>query len=86
MTRTQDLYRFWTTHPAFDAAARAELLALADDQAEIEDRFYTDLQFGTAGLRGILGAGTNRMNTYTVARAAEGPYFCQPWHSCPAFR
>lgn len=72
MTRAQDLYRFWTTHPSFDQATRNELLAVADDPADIEDRFYTDLQFGTAGLRGILGAGTNRMNPYTVARAAEG--------------
>ena len=72
MTRAQDLYRFWTTHPAFDAGTRDELLAIADNREEIEDRFYTDLQFGTAGLRGILGAGTNRMNPYTVARAAEG--------------
>lgn len=72
MTRAQDLYRFWTTHPSFDEATRNELLAVADDPADIEDRFYTDLQFGTAGLRGIIGAGTNRMNKYTVARAAEG--------------
>ncbi|HBP37974.1 MAG TPA: phosphoglucomutase [Clostridiales bacterium] len=72
MTRTQDLYQVWTTDPAFDAATRDELLAIRDDPAEIEDRFYMDLEFGTAGLRGIIGAGTNRMNRYTVARASEG--------------
>ncbi len=72
MSRAQDLYRLWTTDQAFDAATRAELLAISKDPTEIEDRFYMDLAFGTAGLRGIIGAGTNRMNRYTVARASEG--------------
>ncbi|MBO7113118.1 MAG: phospho-sugar mutase, partial [Bacteroidaceae bacterium] len=51
---------------------RNELIAIKDDTKEIEDRFYRDLEFGTAGLRGVLGAGTNRMNVYTVAKASEG--------------
>ncbi len=72
MTHAQDLYKLWTTDPTFDAATRAELLAIQDNAAEIEDRFYQDLAFGTAGLRGVIAAGTNRMNRYTVARAAKG--------------
>src|SRR5690554_5872655 len=72
MARVEELYQLWSQNPYFDAKTRAELLAIADQPAEIEDRFYTDLVFGTAGLRGILGAGTNRMNQYTVARAADG--------------
>ncbi len=55
-----------------DSTTKAELLAIQDDQNEIEERFYKDLEFGTAGLRGILGAGTNRMNVYTVRRATQG--------------
>ncbi|NLC40887.1 MAG: phospho-sugar mutase, partial [Clostridiaceae bacterium] len=62
----------WTENPAFDDATRDELKAIAGDKVQIEDRFYQDLQFGTAGLRGIMGAGSNRMNVYTVARAAAG--------------
>ena len=72
MSRAQDLFRVWTTDPAFDTATRAELLAVKDDPVEIEDRFYMDMAFGTAGLRGVIGAGTNRMNRYTVAKASEG--------------
>jgi phosphoglucomutase len=72
MTIAQERYERWLDDPAFDAATRAELLAIRDNPAEIVDRFYMDLAFGTAGLRGILGAGTNRMNRYTVARAAAG--------------
>ncbi len=67
-------YNFWTTSPIFDAQTRAEL-ALLDpvrDAAEIEDRFYRDLEFGTGGLRGVMGAGTNRMNKYTVGKATRG--------------
>ncbi|NLL64259.1 MAG: phospho-sugar mutase [Clostridiaceae bacterium] len=62
----------WQTDPFFDEETRKELTAIKDDPAEIEERFYQNLEFGTAGLRGILGAGTNRMNIYTVAWAAEG--------------
>ncbi len=72
ISRAQTVYQNWLENPALDAATLAELVAIADDTVEIEDRFYQDLQFGTAGLRGIMGAGTNRMNRYTVARAAEG--------------
>ena len=72
MTLAQERYNRWTTDLNFDESTRAELLAIAHDEKEIEDRFYMDLEFGTAGLRGVLGAGTNRMNFYTVARASEG--------------
>ena len=65
-------YEFWSTDPYFDEGTRNELIAIKDDKKEIEDRFYRDLEFGTAGLRGVLGAGTNRMNVYTVAKASEG--------------
>ncbi len=67
-------YTFWKTNEFFDSDTRAELAALdpARDQKEIEDRFYRDLEFGTGGLRGVMGAGTNRMNRYTVGRATAG--------------
>ena len=65
-------YELWSTDPYFDEGTRNELIAIKDDVKEIEDRFYRDLEFGTAGLRGVLGAGTNRMNVYTVAKASEG--------------
>lgn len=67
-----DEYQLWSTDPFFDEGTRNELAAIKDDAREIEDRFYRDLEFGTAGLRGVLGAGTNRMNVYTVAKASEG--------------
>jgi phosphoglucomutase len=66
----RDRYHFWTTQPRFDKATREELFRISEDPAEIEDRFYRSLEFGTAGLRGVIGAGTNRMNVYTVAMAA----------------
>ncbi|MEG1152926.1 MAG: phospho-sugar mutase [Ruthenibacterium sp.] len=65
-------YQTWTQHPALDAAVAAELAACKDDAAAIDDRFYRDLEFGTGGLRGVLGAGSNRMNVYTVAKATRG--------------
>ena len=65
-------YELWSTDPFFDEGTRNELIAIKDDTKEIEDRFYRDLEFGTAGLRGVIGAGTNRMNVYTVAKASEG--------------
>ncbi len=71
-TRAQIAYESWISNPKIDAATLSELVSIADDSEEIEDRFYQGLQFGTAGLRGILGAGTNRMNAYTLIRAAEG--------------
>ncbi len=65
------VYTAWCQSPALDEDTRAELLALKDE-GEIEDRFYRDLAFGTGGLRGLLGAGSNRMNIYTVRRATQG--------------
>ena len=59
-------YEIWCTDPYFDDATKAELKSIANDEKEIEDRFYRTLEFGTAGLRGVIGAGTNRMNIYTV--------------------
>lgn len=72
MSRSSELYTLWSTDLYFDEATRAELAAISDDKSEIEERFYRDLEFGTGGIRGILGAGTNRMNIYTIAKAAEG--------------
>ena len=67
-------FLFWQTDDFFDTQTRKELSALDPDQdaSEIEDRFYRDLEFGTGGLRGIMGAGTNRMNRYTVGKATKG--------------
>ena len=65
-------YQSWLDNPYFDDATKAELAGIADDEKEIEERFYKDLEFGTAGLRGIIGAGTNRMNIYTVRKATQG--------------
>lgn len=67
-----ETYRFWCENPYFDESTRAELAAIADDETEIRERFYRDLEFGTGGLRGIIGAGTNRMNLYTVRKATQG--------------
>ena len=64
-------YKRWRTDPVFDEETRRELSALADEK-EIEDRFYKTLAFGTGGLRGVIGAGTNRMNIYTVGKATQG--------------
>ena len=62
-------YDKWCNDPYFDDQTREELKAIAGDDKEIEDRFYRTLEFGTAGLRGVIGAGTNRMNIYTVRQA-----------------
>lgn len=67
-----DRYQFWLTDSYFDEETRRELRAIEGDKKEIEERFYTELSFGTAGLRGIIGAGTNRMNRYTVRKATQG--------------
>ena len=64
-------YQKWLSEPSFDKATKEELLALTDEK-EIEDRFYKELEFGTAGLRGIMGAGTNRMGRYTVGKVTLG--------------
>lgn len=68
----QEIYRRWCTDAYFDENTRAELISLAGDEAEIKDRFYKQLEFGTGGLRGVIGAGTNRMNVYTVRQATQG--------------
>ncbi len=66
------IYREWLSNPYFDETTREELRAIEGDEAEIKERFYMDLEFGTAGLRGIIGAGINRMNIYVVRRATQG--------------
>jgi len=65
-------YEQWCQDPIFDKETKAELSVIAGDEKEIEDRFYKDLSFGTGGLRGVIGAGTNRMNVYTVTKATQG--------------
>lgn len=65
-------YEQWLTEPIFDEETKAELKKIAGDEREIEDRFYKNLSFGTGGLRGVIGAGTNRMNIYTVTKATQG--------------
>ena len=66
------IYKEWLENPYFDEATKEELCAIEGDENEIKERFYMDLEFGTAGLRGIIGAGINRMNIYTVRRATQG--------------
>ena len=68
----KETYEAWLEGAYFDEATKAELQAIKDNDKEIEDRFYKDLEFGTAGLRGVIGAGTNRMNIYTVRKATQG--------------
>ena len=68
----QEQYQEWLTNSYFDDETKRELQAIADDENEIKERFYTELEFGTAGLRGIIGAGLNRMNIYTVRKATQG--------------
>lgn len=68
----KEAYQLWCTSPYFDEETRKELLAIEGNEKEIEDRFYRQLEFGTGGLRGVLGAGTNRMNRYTVRQATQG--------------
>ena len=65
-------YKKWCEDPSFDEETRKELLSIKDNEEEIEDRFYKELEFGTAGLRGVIGMGTNRMNKYTVGKATQG--------------
>ena len=68
----KEIYESWLNNPYFDEDTKAELRAIADDENEIKERFYTELEFGTAGLRGVIGAGTNRMNIYVVRKATQG--------------
>ena len=65
-------YEEWGNSNIFDEKTKKELSEIKKDNNEIKDRFYKDLEFGTAGLRGIIGAGTNRMNKYTVTKATQG--------------
>lgn len=67
----RDNFEKWLNDEFFDEKTREELSNLTDEK-EIEDRFYRDLEFGTGGLRGIMGAGTNRMNKYTIGKATQG--------------
>ena len=68
----RDQFNFWLEDDYFDEDTKKELLAIKDDDKEVEDRFYRELEFGTGGLRGVIGAGTNRMNLYTVRKATQG--------------
>ena len=65
-------YEYWLNDPYFDEETKSELRAIEGNKEEIEDRFYKDLEFGTGGLRGVIGAGSNRMNIYTVRKATQG--------------
>lgn len=68
----KNTYNEWCKNEYFDQETRNELLSIADNESEIQDRFYRDLEFGTGGLRGVIGAGTNRMNIYTVRKTSQG--------------
>lgn len=68
----KELYKEWLENPYFDENTKAELKEIQQDEKEIKERFYKELEFGTAGLRGIIGAGTNRMNIYTVRKTTQG--------------
>ncbi len=68
----KEQYNFWLSDAYFDEATKQELRDIADNETEIEERFYKELEFGTGGLRGVIGAGTNRMNIYTVRKATQG--------------
>ena len=65
-------YEMWLGSDQVDEYTKKELISIRDNAEEIEDRFYTNLEFGTGGLRGVMGAGTNRMNIYTVRMATQG--------------
>ena len=67
----KEMYQQWLDNPYFDEETKAELKAIEGNEKEIEDRFYMDLEFGTAGLRGVIGAGTYRKNVYTVRTATQ---------------
>ncbi|MCI8748878.1 MAG: phospho-sugar mutase [Lachnospiraceae bacterium] len=68
----KEVYEAWLANPYFDEETKNELKSISGDDNEIKERFYQDLEFGTAGLRGVIGAGTNRMNIYTVRKATQG--------------
>ena len=75
----KEKYNLWLNSPIIDRETKQELLDIQGNEKEIEDRFYKDLEFGTAGLRGKIGAGSNRMNKYTVGMATQGlaNYICK---------
>ena len=68
----KDTYKHWLESPFTDEETKKELLAIADNDAEIKERFSKEIEFGTAGLRGVLGAGTNRINKYIVRKVTQG--------------
>ncbi len=68
----KDIYENWLNDEYFDSKTKEELLNIKGNEKEIEDRFYKELEFGTGGLRGIIGAGTNRVNIYTISKATQG--------------
>jgi phosphoglucomutase len=72
MSEATKQLEYWLNDEYFDDETKKELLAIRNDEAEVEDRFYRELEFGTGGLRGVIGAGTNRMNKYTVRKATQG--------------
>ena len=72
MENYKQKYEEWLNNPVIDEEAKKELQSIKGNEEEIEDRFYKDLEFGTAGLRGVIGIGTNRMNKYTVTKATQG--------------
>lgn len=72
LTNAMDNYKHWLNDPHMDEETKRELKSIADNAKEIEDRFYKDLEFGTGGLRGVIGAGTNRINVYTIGKATQG--------------
>lgn len=72
MENYMEKYNEWLNNPIFDEETKKELEKIKDNEKEIQERFYKDLEFGTAGLRGIIGSGTNRMNIYTVGKATQG--------------
>ena len=68
----KEVYESWLANPYFDEATKQELLSIKGDENEIKERFYADLEFGTAGLRGVIGAGTNRMNVCPQDNTGSG--------------
>ena len=68
----KSIYEEWLANPYFDEATKEELRSIKEDENEMKERFYQDLEFGTAGLRGVIGAGINRMNIDVVRRATQG--------------
>jgi phosphoglucomutase len=72
MSKATEQFEYWLNNDYFDQETKDELLAIRNNADEVEDRFYRELEFGTGGLRGVIGAGTNRMNKYTVRKATQG--------------